>query len=306
MTIANSPLFSILIANYNNGEYLEECLKSVFAQTYKNWEIIIVDDGSKDEISHVIYRKYINNPKIRIYFNQINKGCGYTKRRCAEEAKGEICGFLDPDDIITPDALELMVEKHWEMHNHSLIYSTHYMCDQELKIKSINQQIQQIDQRGYFCSTGNKVSAFATYKNDRYKQTAGINPLLKRAVDQDLYYKLDETGLFHFINKPLYYYRRHRNGISTDSNELKAIYWFQIVKEDTFIRRVKKKHVYNLTEKEINQGWSSYYIKKAFQKSRQHQFCSMFYLLYKSLQKGPVTRQHISIGLYPIRRYWHP
>ena len=55
--ISKEPLFSVLVANYNNGRYLEECLKSIFNQTYKNWEIIIVDDFSTDN-SHDVYKKY--------------------------------------------------------------------------------------------------------------------------------------------------------------------------------------------------------------------------------------------------------
>lgn len=300
------PLFSILIANYNNGLYLEECLKSVFNQTYKNWEVILVDDASTDEISPLLYSKYKDNPRIKIYFNKENKGCGNTKSRCSKLANGEICGFLDPDDAITPDALEIMVKKHLELPNHSLMYSTHYLCDDKLSIKSINQNIQQIDHRGYFCSTGNKVSAFASYKKSKYKQTQGINPQLKRAVDQDLYCKLDETGPFYFINKPLYYYRRHPKGISTDLNEIKAIYWFQRVKEETFKRRNKNKHKHNLTKQVIDQGWYTYYISKAYQKSRQHQYRKMIYLLYKSIQKGGLNTKQISIGIYPIRRFWKP
>ena len=97
--MTKQPLFSILIANYNNGKYLQACLDSVFAQTYTNWEIILVDDASKDKISSALYKKYDNHPQIHIFYNEKNKGCGYTKRRCVELGNGEICGFLDPDDF---------------------------------------------------------------------------------------------------------------------------------------------------------------------------------------------------------------
>lgn len=105
------PLFSILIANYNNGCYLQEAIDSVLAQTYPNWEIVLVDDKSSDD-SFEIYKKYKEDKRFHIYFNEENKGCGYTKRRCAELAQGELCGFLDPDDKLTPDALEVMVNEH--------------------------------------------------------------------------------------------------------------------------------------------------------------------------------------------------
>ncbi|MBE0639808.1 MAG: glycosyltransferase family 2 protein, partial [Bacteroidales bacterium] len=88
---SDKPLFSALIANYNNGQYLEECLQSIFAQTHENWEIVIVDDASTDS-SHAVYEKHKSDSRIRILKNDKNRGCGYTKRKCVENAKGDICG----------------------------------------------------------------------------------------------------------------------------------------------------------------------------------------------------------------------
>ena len=93
-----APFFSVLIANYNNGKYLEECLESIFAQTFKDWEIIVVDDASTDS-SGDIYRKYENDGRIHVYRNKRRRGVGYTKRKCVEHARGEVCGFVDADII---------------------------------------------------------------------------------------------------------------------------------------------------------------------------------------------------------------
>ena len=102
------PLFSVLVANYNNGTYLQEAIDSVLAQTYDNWEVVLVDDKSTDE-SLAIYGKYATDKRFKIYHNDANRGCGYTKRRCAELAAGELCGFLDPDDALMPEALETAI-----------------------------------------------------------------------------------------------------------------------------------------------------------------------------------------------------
>lgn len=58
------PLFSVLIANHNNGRFLEECLQSIFSQTYTNWEIIIVDDASSDNNTD-IYLEFAHHPQIK-------------------------------------------------------------------------------------------------------------------------------------------------------------------------------------------------------------------------------------------------
>ena len=74
----NSPLISILIANYNNAEYIHDSVESVIAQSYKNWEIIFIDDGSDDDSLKAI-SNFKGNPKIKIFENKANKGCGFTK-----------------------------------------------------------------------------------------------------------------------------------------------------------------------------------------------------------------------------------
>ena len=131
------PLFSVLIANHNDGAYIKCALDSIMNQTYTNWEIIIVDDASYD-ISKEIYLKYKNDNRFHIYYNDTQKGCGYTKRRCVELSHGDICGFVDADDALTPNALELMISKHSEYLNASLIYSKYYYCDKDLRIINIS------------------------------------------------------------------------------------------------------------------------------------------------------------------------
>lgn len=211
----STPLFSVLIANYNNGQYLEECLQSVFAQSYTNWEIIIVDDGSTDIVSKEIYDKIKDKPKVRIFFNERNMGCGFAKRKCVEKAKGEFCAFLDPDDILTSDALETIMSHYITCPLHSIIYSTHFVCDNQLQIKATANYVGQIPiGDSHLSFDGPRISQFATFKKTNYLRTDGINPSLKRAVDQDLYLKLEETGPILFIGKPLYYYRHQSNSIS--------------------------------------------------------------------------------------------
>ncbi len=278
--------FSILIANYNNGQFLEECLQSVFDQTYTNWEIILVDDGSTDLKSWEIYEKYKTHPKIKIFINDKNKGCGYTKNRCVKEATGFICGFLDPDDTITSDALEIMVNMHLENPQKSLIYSTNYLTDRNLNIIGINNSVGELGQLGYFCGSGKGVSAFASFKLEKYALTTGIDPSLKRAVDQDLYYKLEETGSFRYIDKPLYLYRRHPEGISTANNSLKAKYWHALVATETYKRRKINNYQTNQKWSSIKRYWEDYYFWKAEEKAKRGEVLNTIYLSINAIYYG--------------------
>lgn len=233
-----NPLFSILMANFNDGIYIDRAIDSVKKQTYSDWEIIIVDDGSTDN-SHEIYKKYRGDDKIHIFFNDVNHGCGYTKHKCIELANGEICGFVDADDAITPKAIEIMVNEHINNPNASLIYSLNYICDNDLNIISTSNHQCQIPEDSTFLEYKmGCVSHFATFKKTFYKKTTGINELYLIAEDLDLYYKLEEVGKLIHIPQPLYYYRLGTSThISLGEKKQYSIIWAFIAKIDACKRR---------------------------------------------------------------------
>lgn len=232
----NNPLFSVLIANYNNGKYLPEAIESVLNQTYTNWEIIIVDDGSTDN-SHKLYLELEEDERIHIYYNEINRGCGFTKRRCAELAKGEICGFLDPDDVLLPNALQLMVVVHIQNPKLSIVYSRCYLCDEKLNIKGENKLLELKEKETYFDYRQKYgILNFSTYKQDFYNKTEGISAEIKAGVDQDLYFKVEEVGDVFVLNEFTYKYRLGVTGAITN-NFLKLWYWNIFIRHNTCIRR---------------------------------------------------------------------
>lgn len=237
--IDKAPLFSVLIANYNDGRYLAIAIDSVRRQTYSNWEIIIVDDDSSDG-SSMLYKQYSSDNRIRIFYNNQNRGCGYTKRRCISCSRGSICGFLDADDALSEDALEVMVKKHVDHPQSSLIYSTYYKCDKKLDVEWTSTHQMAIPQDSSFLECGHRgaISHFATFKRDLYDKTDGINSMLKIAEDKDLYYKLEEVGPVIFVNKPLYYYRSDTgNNCSLGEKAQNATIWEFIVQCDACKRR---------------------------------------------------------------------
>lgn len=220
------PLFSVLIANYNNGKYITECLDSIVAQDYSPIEIILVDDASTDNSMEII-EPYLNkHPNIQLFKNKENKGVGYTKRQCIEEANGEICGFVDPDDALTPNAVSTMVQAHLQHPKTALIYSNYYACNHQLTIKKVCNTDQVINADPYFFNdTTTYISHFATFKKEFYIRTEGINPVLKCAEDLDLYLKLYDIAPCLHLAQTLYYYRIHRNGLTAIKCHEPASYW---------------------------------------------------------------------------------
>lgn len=102
---SSSPLISIVITNYNYGEYIAQAIESALAQTYENIEIIILNDGSTDNSEEVIAKYYKVNPKIR-YYHQDNRGIVYTRNKGLKLAKGEFVCFLDADDFFNRNYIE--------------------------------------------------------------------------------------------------------------------------------------------------------------------------------------------------------
>jgi len=237
-------LFSILVAHYSNSEFLKQSLYSVYQQTYRSREVILVDDGSKDDFVKVI-SEYETDSRIKEYRNKNNRGCAFTKRICVEKVSGTIAGFLDPVDKLHPDALEIMVNAHIEKPGHSIIHSTHFICDEKLTVKrEAGYQRALTKNTPYLLLGDGSIHHFATFKMSCYKRTDGISAVRKKnkAIDQDLYYLLEEEGDVFYINRPLYYYRIHKGGISTlDNKSLAALAHFAIIEEACLRRIVKLK-----------------------------------------------------------------
>lgn len=222
--ITPPPLFSVLIANYNNGCFLRDAVNSIFSQTYENWEIVIVDDGSTDN-SIALYEELSAHPRIRILRNDRNRGAGYTKGRCVTEARGEICGFVDPDDqLADKDALTTMVQAHRDHPEASMVYSGFYDTDENLVVigKRMGTPLHGVSALES-CTWPFK--HFVSFKKAKYDLTVGIDPLMKRSVDYDMYYKLEEVGEVVHIDKLLYYYRQNTHSISLNGGEYKSRAW---------------------------------------------------------------------------------
>lgn len=93
------PLVSIITPLYNSEKYIAETIESVLAQTYSNWEMIIVDDCSKDNSTKIVEEYQKKDRRIKLYRNEINKGVSYTRNRAIDLSQGKYIAFLDSDDL---------------------------------------------------------------------------------------------------------------------------------------------------------------------------------------------------------------
>lgn len=233
--------FSILVAHYNNFAYFRECYESLQQQTHKDFEIIVVDDGSSDDSFKNLQELVTGDDKVKLFRNAENKGVGFTKKRCIELASGTFCGFVDPDDKLTAEAIEESV-KAYEATTVAT-YSQLYLCDENLHPKNIFPNTCKIKNGSQlFFNINFQVAHFFTFRKSSYLQTEGIRAHYQVAEDQDLILKLYEQGDFKYIQKPLYYYRVHTQGLSHQTEKLavKQKNWHQVLQEAVQRRHIKK------------------------------------------------------------------
>lgn len=234
--------FSILIANYNNGKFFKDCYHSIIAQSYHNWEAVILDDASTDNSLEIINETIGNDERFKIFRNQQNSGVGVTKNKLLELATGEICGFVDPDDALTANALQSAITIFKTNMGIVLTYSKYVKCDENLQQIDIPKNPMPVPNNDpYFFNCPVHMVHFVCFRKNIYETTEKINTEMKIAEDQDLYLKMYEKGKVFFIDEANYLYRTHAGGISQNDNRPKSREYFAKVIFNAMKRRNLKK-----------------------------------------------------------------
>jgi glycosyltransferase involved in cell wall biosynthesis/cytochrome c-type biogenesis protein CcmH/NrfG len=229
--------FSIIMANYNKGKYIDAAIKSVLNQSFIHWELIIVDDGSTDDSIEII-TSYLKDKRIKLIKHSKNSGIIASQITGINSVSSNFFGTLDSDDALAQNAIETMHQAHLNNPEASLIYSQFMYCDHNLKPVK----------KGYCAAIDNKktnldsdkVSHFKTFKKSFYDKTQGYDYDIVPAEDKDISYKLEEVGSLIFIDKVLYYYRHLSNSISHNRENKKLnIEKMLLAKEKAIYRRHK-------------------------------------------------------------------
>jgi len=106
--VSADPAITVIVPTYNRADLIGETLESVAAQTFTDWECIVVDDGSTDNTREVVERFIARDPRFR-YVRQENSSAASARNHGVRLARGEFIAFLDSDDLFTPDRLEWQI-----------------------------------------------------------------------------------------------------------------------------------------------------------------------------------------------------
>lgn len=204
---------SIIIPTFNRRDYITIALDSVMAQTYKDYEIIIIDDGSSDDTKEVL-KPY--QDKIR-YFYQDNRGIPATRNRGIGEAQGDYIAFLDSDDYWLSEKLERQIGC-FSKHPHYGMVATRCSCttpDGRFLKKNRPGKSGRV-LMDLFKANFIRTSS-AMIKKECFEKVGLFDESLPECEEYDLWLRIAKHYPIGFINKPLTVYTDNPQGVSTDS-----------------------------------------------------------------------------------------
>lgn len=210
-----SPTVSVIIPTYRHKDYVLETLNSVFAQTYKDYEVIVVNDGSPDDTDQVL-RPLREAGQIR-YVEQANGGQASARNRGLAEASGELIAFLDDDDLWPPDKLEWQTATLRHRADLVAIAGIAALFEQATasarprKTPPLVLTCKSLFLRNPLSSPGQMLIRASTMK-----KLGGFNPNVWGADDLDLWMRLAHFGRIEIEARVALYYRLHATNASHD------------------------------------------------------------------------------------------
>ncbi len=219
-----NPKISIVLPNYNSFPFINETISSVLNQSYKNWELIIVDDNSDTKTKEFL-RKIKKNKKIKIFFLKINKGAGYCRNLALNKSNSKYVAFLDSDDIWEKNKLRLQINL-MEKYDYDFTYTFYstFKRNQNKLVNKISTNLK-FDYSNFIKNTSIATSTIIIKKELSKNIKFTSTPIL-----EDYFFKcqlLKKIKYAYCLNKFLTKYRIRNN--SLQSNKLRNFYWLWLI-----------------------------------------------------------------------------
>ena len=216
MVMELNPLVTIYITNYNYGNYIKEAIESVLNQTFKDIELIIIDDGSTDNSKEII-ESYSSFKNIRIIF-QKNKGLNVTNNIAMRLAHGKYLVRLDADDYFSPDAIEKMSHKLESDNKLGLVFPDYYLIDSmgetiaKKQRHAFDTDVSLLDQPAH--------GACTMIRHSYLEKMGGYNESFSCQDGYDLWIRFTAKYRVANINEPLFFYRQHESNLTKNEDRI--------------------------------------------------------------------------------------
>lgn len=220
----SKPLVSIITPSYNSEEYIDETIQSVLAQTYPNWEMIIVDDFSKDSTKDIVKRYISSDNRIKLFELTHNSGPSVARNTAISKAKGSFIAFLDSDDVWLPNKLEVQVAYMLD-NNYTFTYTPSIQIDENSQIIDQNRTVPNtIDYQSYLKNT---VIGCLSVMINREKVKKISFPVVSKAEDMAAWLCILKTGVTaHGLNIELSKYRVLKTSRSSNKISSASKVWY--------------------------------------------------------------------------------
>lgn len=213
MSLYEEGLVSIITPNYNCEKFIVETIESVINQTYKNWEMIIIDDCSSDNSITIAINYTKKDKRIKVIQNEKNMGAALCRNKAIEMAKGEFIAFLDSDDVWLPNKLQKQVA--FMINNDAdFSFSEYYLMDENSKSLFLTSKV--IKRLTYNRMLFHTFTGCLTVMYSQLKLGKYFGPDVKNCNDKALFLKiLKKSKKALSISEPLAKYRIRKNSISS-------------------------------------------------------------------------------------------
>lgn len=256
----NKVIISIIIPVYNKVKYLERTLNSVLEQSFTNFELILVDDGSNDGSEKVCDRYALKDERVKV-IHIPNGGVSNARNIGLDIAQGEYVQFVDSDDYLHPNMLvnlyNIMKEYHPDIIVSGITKVNHAFEELVTNVPSLNGLINKLEMLESFAEEQKKTGLYGCVSNKFIKRqkieeiNLRFNPDIKLAEDLDFYLDLyNHIKNIYFENKSYYYYIQNTDNSSTSPN-IKNDYFTQILINVKQKELLKSNKVLNKKNKEI-------------------------------------------------------
>lgn len=225
-------LISIIVPIYNSARYIRECVNSVLEQTYENFELILIDDGSLDESKDICLKLRETDRRI-LFFHQEHKGVSAARNIGLKTAKGKYLFYLDSDDIIHPNLLETLYDELEKTNSIMAVSQFHFIKDMDKKdqlISMTNREktsftyIEKSKVLEYFldeiCKEFTAMPGKMILRSS--VQTFYFDESLSHGEDTKYIYQILLSGSDAVILHPKWYFYRNHSGNSSKIHSLKA------------------------------------------------------------------------------------
>lgn len=215
------PVVSIITPVFNAAQFLRDTIRTVQDQTYVDWELIFIDDGSTDDSVQIIEQAAEHDPRIRLLKNKSNRGAGYTRNQGIKAAQGRYIAFIDADDLWHKDKLKKQVAFS-EVNGHAFTFTAYEFADADGE--PTGKKVFAPPQVTYKSMLKNSIAWTSTIIIDTsiVSKEHIVMPDIPRGQDLACWLRvLQKTGAGYGLDEVLANYRRTRGSLS--SGKLKAI-----------------------------------------------------------------------------------